>query len=497
MHRAGVLAAILIAALIGLSLLCGLIAYLADPRDFNFSSPQEAGKMFYGWVIGVEILVLVIGGFSRISKILTDERKAGLWDSNRLTPLKPSQIVAGYWFGAPLREFYMSAVLAVIGLVIVILARLPLTFWLETQILIFSTALFFGLLAVLIGLFAQRPQGGAIMAALAFVFLPMFSFIMPKFMVTNFLLPVYAIANFFDAGQPSETSSVHDWNGLPEIFGLPVPPILLSLALQLVIGIFLWRAAVRKTANAFQPPLLRWEAVAMFGVLLFTQHGLMWGLWHGQFPAPAGSESNSNADIPMLPIVHGGTILLAVVVLAFASPEPERVRIEALRTGLGDLRIVFSRSAVSLAPALLAVAAAALLTQCAASISVNWKIYAVAAGNLLEFFLVFALLLEFCRLRFRRRALGFVALWLFVLCVLPFILAGVFSESAIGRLSLLSPGILALADRDMLNDPTGSELNCLLLTVLAHFGIVVLLFLVWRNQWQKLLAKATFAPPPK
>ena len=67
-HRAGVLAAILIAALIGLSLLSGLIAYLADPRDFNFPSPQEAGKMFYGWTIGVEILVLVIGGFSKISR---------------------------------------------------------------------------------------------------------------------------------------------------------------------------------------------------------------------------------------------------------------------------------------------------------------------------------------------------------------------------------------------------------------------------------------------
>jgi len=45
-HRAGVLAAILIAALIGLSLLSGLIAYLADPRDFNFQSPQFAGKVF-------------------------------------------------------------------------------------------------------------------------------------------------------------------------------------------------------------------------------------------------------------------------------------------------------------------------------------------------------------------------------------------------------------------------------------------------------------------
>ena len=59
--------------------------------------------MFYGWTIGVEVLVLVLGGFSRISNVLANERKAGLWDSNRLTPLQPSQLVLGYWLGPALR----------------------------------------------------------------------------------------------------------------------------------------------------------------------------------------------------------------------------------------------------------------------------------------------------------------------------------------------------------------------------------------------------------
>src|SRR5208283_1767051 len=186
-----------------LSLLSGLIAYLADPRDFGFSSPQDAGRMFYGWTIGVEILVLVIGGFSRISQALANERKAGLWDSNRLTPLQPWQLVTGYWFGSPLREFYMAVVLAGTGLVIVLLGRLSPALWLGTQILIFSTALFFGLLAVLIGLAVQLSQGGVIIAALALVIPPMFSFITPKYMLTSFLVPVYSIVNFFNTGQLS------------------------------------------------------------------------------------------------------------------------------------------------------------------------------------------------------------------------------------------------------------------------------------------------------
>jgi len=198
-HRSGVLAPVLIAALIGLSLLAGLIAYLADPQDFNFRSPQEAGKIFYGWTIGVEILLLVIGGFSKIARVLGEERKAELWDSNCLTPMKPAQIVSGYWLGSPLREFYMAAILAGIGLVICALAKLPLALWPGTQILIFCTSLFFGLLASLFGMAFQKPQSGIlIIGALFFFCMPSLAF--SRFTVTNFLLPIYGIANFFSDG---------------------------------------------------------------------------------------------------------------------------------------------------------------------------------------------------------------------------------------------------------------------------------------------------------
>ena len=483
-HRAGVLAAILIAALIGISLLSGLIAYLADPLNFSFRSAQEAGKVFYGWTIGVEILVLVVGGFSRISNVLANERKAGLWDSNRLTPLKPWQLVTGYWFGSPLREFYMAVVLAGIGLVIVLLGRLSPMLWLGTQVLIFSTALFFGLLAVVIGLVVQRPQGGAIFLVL-FFFFQSFSFAIPKFMLTNFLLPIYGMANLFrDAGDTDSADFLNSWNGLPEVFGLPVYPILLSLALQLIIGIFLWRAVIRKTGNPFQPLLLRWEAIALFAIVLVAQHGLIWGLWRGHFSTTTDQGRYYDRE-SILSIVHCGTLLLGTIVLVFSSPQPESVRVKALRLGLKNPGAIFSGSAVSLALALAAVAAVVLLTQCALSIANSWKLYLIAIGNLLAFFLVISLLLEFCRLRFKRRALGFVALWLFVLCALPFILAGVFSNAGIGKLSLLSPGVVALSKS---ND---ENLNNLLGIVVAHFGIVVLLFLSWQRQWKQLLAKAS------
>ena len=483
-HRGGVLAAALIAGLVGASLLSGLIAYLADPMNFNsFRSSQEAGKMFYGWTIGVEILVLVIGGFSRISRVLGEERKAGLWDSNRMTPLKPCQLVTGYWLGAPLREFYMAAILAAIGLVIVLLGRLPITLWLGSQVLIFSTALFFGLLGVLVGMTFQRPQGGVIFLV-AFIFFQFPSFAMPKYMLTNFLLPTYGIANLFrDSGDSGNDYSLQEWRGMPEIFGVPIPPILLSIALQAFVGFFLWRAAVRKTANPFQPPLFRWETVALFGVLLIVQNGLIWGIWRGQFPTAANGGNFFDGQ-SLLPTVHGGTLLLATVVLAFVSPQPESVRVKALRSGIKDFAEIFPESSVLLALVLTGVAAMVLLSQFAFSFGSSWEIYLVVIGNLLDFVLIYSLLLEFCRLRFRRRALGFVALWLFILCILPFILGGVFSTGAIAKLSLLAPGVIALGD------PTNENMNNLLGIVVGHFGIAVVLFIGWQRKWKELLARA-------
>ncbi|HEV2691471.1 MAG TPA: hypothetical protein VG347_01095, partial [Verrucomicrobiae bacterium] len=195
-HRGGVLAAVLIAGMVGLSLLLGLVEKLREQSQYPYSlSPQSSGKDFYGWIIGIEILVLVVGGFSRVSRALTEDRKAGLWDSNRLTPLKPAQIVAGYWFAPALREFYMAVVLAGFGLIITLVAGLPITLWLGTQTLIASTALFFGLLGVLSGMAFQRSQG--ILVFLVLLISYPFSLMAPSRMIGNFLLPIYGVANLF------------------------------------------------------------------------------------------------------------------------------------------------------------------------------------------------------------------------------------------------------------------------------------------------------------
>lgn len=491
-HRGGVLAAILIAALIGCSLLAGLISYVANPIHFNsFGTVLDAGETFYAWTIGVEILVLVIGSAARITTVLANERKAGLWESNRLTPLAPSRLIVGYWLGAPLREFYMGAVLAVIGLFVVFIGRLPVTFWLGTQALIFSTALVFGLFSVLIGLVFPRPQSGLIFVILLF-FVQLFSGAAPKYFLTGFLLPTYGIVNLFIVSNPPTSTvgqnQVVDWVGSPHIFGLAVYPIILTLILQAIVGIFLWRIAIRKTANPFQSPLPRWEASGIFAIFLFFQHGLAWDVWRGNFPNEAHDYSNMN-DMPFLSIVHAGTLFLTVVVLAMVSPMPESIRLKALRQGSKAPAAIFSQSSVSLAIVLTVVVAIILFSHFVFSFTGSWEMYFIAVLNLLAFSVIFSLLLEICRLHYRRRALGFLALWIFILCLLPYIIAGVFGDSTYAQFSLLSPGCIALSPLDIHSESI-TDMNIPVEITLAHLCIAVLLFVVWMGEWKKLLARA-------
>jgi hypothetical protein len=464
-HRAGLPVPLLVAGVIGLALLAGLL-YQAAGTGAPPRSRQDTGRLLYGWLLAAQALLLIAGGYGRVSRVMADERAAGLWDSNRLTPLQPSQLVSGYWFGAALRQFYMSLVLAAAGLLLVAAAGLPLSLWMGTQLLVFTTALLFGLVAVAAGMVFQRASGGMVLLS-AFILIQAFSLFRPQFMLINFLLPVYPAVHLFSAGTA--------WNASPECFGLRLDPVLYSLGLQLAAGVFLWRAVVRKAADPLQSLLRRREAVALFGVIVLAQHGLIWSLWQGRFglATPTGGEES------MLSVAQGITLALGAIALLAAEPPLERVRLEVLRAGVDPSRNHEPRGALSLPLVLAAVASAALITHCAGSVPTAWRACLVASVNLAAFFTVFSLWLEFCRLRFRHHGAAFLALGLSAVCLLPFALAALFSYPPLGRVSLLAPGILAL------RDPVPAAANSLLLIDAVHFVLAAALFCLWRRCWRQ------------
>lgn len=484
-HRAGVLAPILIAAVIGLSLLGGLIAYIFDPLTFDFRSVAEVGKVFYSWIIVMQAVALLLVGATKIVQTVAEERKAGLIDSNRLTPLRPCEIVAGYWLGSPLAEFYMTVVLGVIGFVITLVASLPVGLWLGTQMLIFGTALVVGLFGVLTGMTMQKTHTTfLVLLFLVFLFMP-FVFGYPKINLINFLLPIYATLNLlWDGG--GETGRISDWIGWPTIFGQHIPPVLLTLLCQAILGIVFWRGAVRKAASPFQL-MPRWDAVAIFALLVWAQHGLMWNVWRGQWPM----KNSWVEEIPgmLLAAIHACTIILGAAILAFIAPDTQRVRLDLLRAAAPGFGLVLRRSSVPFAFVLTAIAGSATATHIIHSWHEAGKAFALAVCSLLICFLSFVLLLEFCRLQFNQSAPGFFAFGMFVLWALPFVLACIFPDSSLGNFSFIAPGIVALTE------PYTHGQRFELTRVLSiQIGIVMLLFIAWLFRWKKTIADLCAEP---
>ncbi len=154
-----------------------------------------------------------------------------------------------------------------------------------------------------------------------------------------------------------------------------------------------------------------------------------------------------------------------------------------MRLGLKSLGDIFQRSGASLALAFGGVAAVAMTLQLSTHLD-GISALVIVLVNTVNIFLILTLLLEFCRLRHQRRALGFVALWLFVLVVVPLILAGVFQSEETAQVCLLAPGFLALMDVSADKLPALHRVN------LVHFAVVIILLINWRRQWKKLLSRA-------
>jgi hypothetical protein len=475
-HRAGVLALTLGVVLVGLSMVAALYYHLAwekwDEQQAGYHpwhpSASELGHDYYAWVLVIQGLVFIVGSFSRISRTLVEERKAGLLDSNRLTPLTSRQLIMGYWFGSPLREFYLAVALTPIGLAIVLMAGLPLQFWLSTQVLLYSSGLFLGLLAVLAGMALPRAQGGIGLVVVLLMMFPI-SMAASRFSLTNFLLPVYAVVNMFPHPEAAQ------WNSWVGFYGISVPPLVYTLVLQVIFGYLMWRGAMRKFGNPNRPAFLRSEMLILYGLLVFFQYGLVWEKRY----------SASDYDwLPALCALHGCILFLGVVVLTPQLLDPEKARIAAVRYGVGAYRRILWESGPCAAIALAVIACSGLLTQYVILRSPPGLRYLIAAANTLVVFLTFSILLEICRLLFRKKAIGFFALALFVFYGLPFLLSLCFQSPKPMEFSILAPGVAALAAEDF----TDSSLYYIV--TIVHLAVVVALAWAWGFYWKRWLGRA-------
>jgi len=436
-------------------------------------------------LLALQGLLLVGGAFSKIARVLSEERKAGLLDANRLTPLYPTELVHGYWLGAPLREIYMTLILVPTGFLVCLWGELPLTTWLQTQVLVLSSALMFGLLAFLPGMAGQKPQGGIAFLLLA-VCVASWSWVAKELSLTNFVLPIYAISHLLAFSQ----YEIGEWGRSAKVFATALPPIAYTLIVQLTFSVFLWRAAVRKLTNPSDTAFTKNAALILYSIVVFLQHGLIWKEWGGEFLTGANMGYGTRSA---LPLVHCAFSTLGLAILAPFCLNPEAIRVASIRSRGLSIWDVIHQGGFSTAVVLASVATAGLVTQTFGSFRLDPWCTILASANFFLLFASFALWIEICRLYFRTRAKGVVILGLFIMYALPGILSAVMKNEDLFYLSLFVPGAMALVWEKTL------DYSMIQIGTLVHFVLVVGLAAIWIHLWRNWLRRSVLflRLPPK
>lgn len=478
-RRAGILAALIVATLVSVCLIVGLINYKINPNTFNFNSVEYAGVFFYSWIVLVESLVFYLMGYAKIAKTLVEERKSGLFDLNRLAPLSPSDIAFGYLLGPPLQEFFMGAILILAGLVIIGIAGLSFKLWFVTQILLLSTALFFGLFALVVGLVMRESRHVILFPAL-FFFFSLFSFAFHNKSIVSFLLPLNPI--FEVAIEVSNRKFIDPaFASPPFIFGQPINGVFLALCLQILLGVVFWRLAVGKIKNPEKPLIPLIDGIFMFALILLTQTALMWEpeLLENSARVVSGSYNG------ILFSFYVASILFGCLIINFMINKPENVLRLYLREDGSKQKLIFTKSAVPISIIMSVVLGFAIMPHISLRGGGMSRVFLLFLNSLVCL-LFYAELVEYTQIKYERRALRYVALALFVVYVMPVLLALVLSNGEIVKLSFIIPGIIAIFEHPF-RPQSAPEIISAYTYSIVHMFIVGILSVLWYRAWQKAL----------
>jgi hypothetical protein len=317
-------------------------------------------------------------------------------------------------------------------LLIVFISGLPVWLWFSTQLLLIATALLFGLLGLLAGLAAKRGGSGVILLLLLLVFLP-FSFGGEGLLLANFFLPIFALGNQF----PHELRAI-PFDGSARLFGSEISILALTLFVQAVCAVFVWRAVLRKFRDPSGTAFSVLHAVQFFAFLVVMQSGLLWHEWHGN----AGATWDHRHEIVML---HAGTMMLGMLMLAPFCVSLGSVRVLSL--GGTQPTVDFWQSGPFAALAFAAIGAMSLFSHFFKQPGTDFRMFFVPAANLFLVFLLFAFVVELAMLRSRKSPQGFAALGLFVVFALPLLLAAVLDWWQLASASPLVVGCWVLGSK--------------------------------------------------
>ena len=214
--------------------------------------------MAFNALTGLQTILLVFMGASQVAASVGGARESGILDFHRVSPISPTAVTLGFFFGAPIREYALFAITLPFSIACVWFGFPTIDVLLETIIVLLLVAWLFNSLALMASLMAKKAKSGgqAVVGLIIFLF----------FMSTS------AISGIRGSGPG---------NVIPEFgfFGIKPPWIFLVMLYALPTLFFFLLASVRKMTSDRAHPYSKRDAVVCLAVAAFL---ILGGTW--QFP---------------------------------------------------------------------------------------------------------------------------------------------------------------------------------------------------------------------
>jgi hypothetical protein len=394
----------------------------------------------FEWLLILQGVIIIIMGASQVSAAVGGARQSGILDFHRVSPLTPTELTLGFFFGAPIREYLLFACTLPFATLFIAYGVPTVHRFIELTIFLVAIAWVFHGLALLNALImkGQRSARGAVGVVVFFVIIFINSLRMGRIFPSVGLFDEDARLTFFKASLP--------W--------LTVVLIYVGALL-----FFIYLAARRRMGEERIHPFSKPQAIAALTALSVL---LLGGIWQ--------REKNGVLEIVVLYLL----VVAALLVLLMVTPtkaEYLKGLWRAKRQGRANLSWWDD---LSLNRVMLAISCAIILVAATIGRSVlqdetsgpnafrrsggNYPL-AIATGVLVVAY--FGLAVQYFVLRFGRRGVTYFALFLFLAWLVPLVTGTILAMASFrsdgGVASQVSFALTPIAGIGMVAAETGDE----------------------------------------
>ena len=213
----------------------------------------------FGALLMLQAIILSIIGATQVSASVGGARESGIIDFHRVSPLSPTAITLGFFFGAPVREYAMFLLTIPFSLICVANDAPSLPGFLQAMVSLFLGAWLLHALALLTSVSSKKPKGGAKGVVGLFIFF--FVFGGGQF-------------GFFAATRAAAFVGDSPWYNF---YGVPLPWLVFLILFAAPVLFFLLLASVRKMRSERAHPYTKPEAALCQAVLSALVLGAVWG----------------------------------------------------------------------------------------------------------------------------------------------------------------------------------------------------------------------------